>query len=292
MLSLLRTAQKGRSLPENPKITIPAFDVNPNTADSITGPLDADSIEQCPYRGGLYYHPVFLGHRIHVFLETYRRTGDQKYLRRAEKYVRKIMEICDVVDGTAYARYPFKYSVHVDSSITFEPPWYSGMAQGEFLGLLVALNHFTGNNDYIQYAHMVFKSFLRIGMDKKPWVVRIDSSGFYWIEEYPHQIRPGQTLNGFIGAVFGIYDYYQATGDPAARRVYDASITTLKEYLPQYRRPGKYSYYCLGHLKEATPAYHQLHIQMLRRLYQLSGDPFFQVMADIFKADIPSDATR
>jgi hypothetical protein len=158
------------------------------------------------------------------------------------------------------------------------------MAQGEFLMVLMRLYEFTGNKDYLMYGHQVFHSFLLLQSDFEDWVVRLDSAGYYWMEEYPHETRPGMTLNGYVYALFGIYEYRRFVDDPRAELIYDLSLTTLKHYLPYYRQPGKSSLYCLGH-KARAGSYHAQHIKQMNVLYAATGDPFFEIMALAFEAD-------
>jgi hypothetical protein len=256
-------------------------------ADSFVPPLDADSIELFQYRGGEYYHPVYLGHRIQTFLLAYRQIKDSLYLRRAEKNLIKLISLARLYGESVYLPYMFAYSVHGDSGLTFDPPWYSGMAQGVVLEAAIRLYEITGKSEYLEFSERLCSSFLHLKEgDNNPWVVRLDSLGYYWIEEYPHNLKPGQTLNGYIAGVMGIYEYYRITADYRAKVAYDAALTTLKHYLPEYRREDSTSYYCLGHKMPASSAYHNLHIEMMRDLYLISGDIYFWLIAELFESDV------
>ncbi|MFH1373920.1 MAG: D-glucuronyl C5-epimerase family protein [bacterium] len=263
----------------------------PNIGGTIEGastyvePLDADSIEMWEYRGGRYYHAVNLCHRCMGFLSVYRQTGDRSFLARTEKYARKLMSRCINIDGALYAPIDFKYAVHGDSSVVFNPTWYSGMPQGELLEVLVRLFEITDDSAYLDYSHGLFESFLRPSEPSGCGVVRVDGSGYYWIEEYPHGDAPGMTLNGFVASLFGVYDYLRVTKSPEARIVWEVALTTLKHYLPEYRRRGKTSYYCLGHKHLATREYHAFHISQLRSLARMTDDGFFTIMADVLETD-------
>lgn len=270
---------------ELPLSSRPNMTYNVEASENYIEPLDADSVELSEYRGIIYYQPVVLSHRCFVFIGTYYHTKEKKYLDRAEKYARKLMSECHIVDGAAYVPYTVWFAVHGDSSVLLIPPWYSAMAQGELLEVVVRLYELTDDPDYLEFSHMLFRSFLRLRGTSDPWVVRIDDDGYYWLEEYPHDTKPGMTLNGFIAGLFGVYDYYQITHSESAKLVWELSLTTLKHYLPDYRRPGQTGYYCLGHRHPATEYYHGFHSILCERLYKLSGDPFFQQMAAEFRLD-------
>jgi len=261
----------------------PSARVDLKHAAMFRKPLDKDSVELVAYDGGEHYWPVDLCHRGVEFLNGFRLTGDSTYLRRAVNNAAALDRIAVMIDSTLFSQYLFPYRLH--SEIRIAAPWYSGMAQGEWAGFLTRMYEATGDSTYLDKARLVFESLLIIGPRDGAWVARIDSAGYYWIEEFPDRDRPGKTLNGFIAAVFGVYDYYQATGDERARRVYDASLTTLKHYIPDYRRPGARSYYCTGHEVVANKIYHELHTSMMFHLYRMTEDEFFKRMGDSLTAD-------
>ncbi len=265
--------------------------VDVNRSESYIEPLDEDSVEMFHYRGYDYYQPVGISQACHVFVATYVETGVRKYLDRAERYIGKLMSQCYVEDSIIWAPYEMVYAVHGDSANKLAPPWYSGMAQGEILTVLSRLYEFTDKPEYLEQARGVFNSFAVLRGESDRWVAQLDTAGYYWIEEYPHDDLPGRTLNGFITAVGGIYEYYLVSQDPRAKLIYDLSLTTLRNYVPAFRRPGQNSLYCLGHQFAATDGYHALHVRQLRELYRLSGDSFYLMAADAFEND-PVTATE
>ena len=46
-----------------------------------------------------------------------------------------------------------------------------------------------------------------------PWISGIDGDNYLWLEEYPDSDQPNKTLNGKIFAIYGLYDFYQLTGN-------------------------------------------------------------------------------
>lgn len=255
-------------------------------AKKLNRPFDPDSIEMFEYRGMVSYHPVSLGQRCRTFINAYRQTHDKYFLHRAEKYADKLMTIADSINGALYLRYSFPYAVHSDSANLFTPPWYSGMAEGVMLMDFCRLYDITGKSKYKQFADDVFKSFLALRRNNNIWTVRIDSAGYYWVEEYPHDPNPGMTLNGYNSAISGLYEYYRMTKKPEAKKIYDLALTTIKHYLPEFRVVGQRSHYCLGHMVTANPGYHTLHITQMEYLYRITGDAFFKDMADSLKKDV------
>ena len=267
---------------------LPNTRVDLNHARRTAEPMDADSIELTVYRDEPHYFPVDMCHRANEMLNAFRVTSDSAFLRNAERYVRKLQSLSVRVDSALFVQHLMNYYLHGNNGVHLIPPWVSGMAQGEFLGVAVRCFETTGDSSYLALAHQLFNSLRRLQTDGRPWVSRIDDDRYFWIEEFPHETRPGMTLNGYIAALFGVYDYYRLTKSDAALALYEASLTTIKHYLPQFRRPGNFSYYCLGHKSPANADYHNLHISMCRHLHRMTGDDFFRDMADQLESDTSS----
>ena len=252
-------------------------------ADEVKKPRDTDDIELFYYRDQVSYHPVFMSQRIREFLNMYMYNKDEKYLKRAEKYANKLIELAVVKNGSKYGINTFRYAVHTDSSITFERFFPSGMVQGEMLCVFSRLYGITGNDKYLNFANEIFPSFFKVKRNHDFWTVRIDENNYYWVEEYPHDIRPGMTLNGFNYALFGIYEYYLITGREEAKDIYDLMLTTLLQYLPQFLESEEKSYYCLGHKVTATDGYHVLHYQQLQEIHRITNNKRFLDYHNRFK---------
>jgi len=229
------------------------------------------------------FNPVSAADETSFLINSYRITGNKDFLEKAKEISAKLLTNGKEINGALYFPYDFPFAMHEQNNEILSPPWYSGMAQGEALAAFSRLYQITGDRSYLVAADKVFQSFLNVRGKSQPWTVFADKAGYYWIEEYPEEVSD-QTLNGFIYGLFGVYDYYLLTKNPESLKVLEASLTTLKKYLPLYRNPGGISFYCLKH-KRGSPTYHQVHIRQLNKLYQITGDSFFKQMADEFYAD-------
>jgi len=147
------------------------------------------------------------------------------------------------------------------------------------------LYEISSNEDYLTLADDVFQSLQQLKADHKEWVARLDDLGYYWIEEYPHDVNPGMTLNGYIFSLYGIYDYYRVTKKAEALRIWELSLTTLKHYLPWFERRGRASLYCLGHFLPVSIGYHNIHIGQMGNLYLMTGDEYFRSMERLMVED-------
>ena len=242
-------------------------------------PTDEDGIKLRWWDGELYYHPVELGQLTMRLLNAYRRTHDPEYLAWAKRYLAKIERSrssrttrgsCRTTSTTRANACSRRGSPGCRRGSSCRPSCGSGAGRRTPV--------------YLAKARRIFHSFQRSGPSTRPWVSRISSTGYLWIEEYPRNSRDDRVLNGFIFAIYGLYEYWNATRKTGARRLLEGSLHTLKTWIHRYRVPGGVSYYCLFH-KTQHGKYHLVHLEQLRFLAAMSGDPFFAQTADKWETD-------
>ncbi|SYZ72564.1 hypothetical protein TRIP_C20679 [Candidatus Zixiibacteriota bacterium] len=273
------------------KIDSLPYDSIPNTgyslksAEDTSFPRDSEGVAMFSLDDKLYYHPVVICNKVFAFLDVYHRSGDRRWLDLARRNADRLIKESMIFDDAVFYPYRFDYKVNQRDEGLLKAPWFSGMAQGEALGVLTRLFLATGDSRYLEYARKTFKSLTRPAGQSEPWVTFIDSRGCFWIEEYPVW-PPSMTLNGFIYGLYGVYDYYELTKDPAAEKMLKDSFSTIKNYIPTFRRPGHASFYGLrfGHY---SFQYHPEHIRQLQMLGRMTGDRFFFDWADSLRKDLP-----
>jgi hypothetical protein len=95
-------------------------------------------------------------------------------------------------------------------------------------------------------------------------------------------------------AAWGVYDYFLATEDRAARDLFAQAVLTLRTNLGSYDL-GFWSLYEQSSTllpMVASPFYHRLHVVQLRVLHRLTGDELFARFADKWEAYARSRAKR
>jgi hypothetical protein len=233
-----------------------------------------------------HYSPSGLAQFGLRYEDAYRRTRDPAHLKIARKALGKLMDLGVEANGGVFISYRFDFAMHGIDNEVMRAPWYSAMAQGLALSLAIRLHRDTEEAGFRADADRLFASFLTLGRGSDPWVTYVDD-GFLWLEEYPEPTTPSDhTANGFNFAVFGIYDYYQATRDASALQVLRASLTTMRHHVADFRVPGGLSRYCLRHGRPQIK-YHRVLIWQLRFLAAMSGDPYFASMSRNLAADHP-----
>jgi peptidoglycan/xylan/chitin deacetylase (PgdA/CDA1 family) len=157
-------------------------------------------------------------------------------------------------------------------SYLLEPPWISGMAQGEGASLLVRLHEETGEE---RYADGALRALEVLRKPVRDGGARAVLGGGPFFEEYP-TTPPSFVLNGGIFALWGCYDAGLALDDSRAAEDFAAGADTLAENIERWDT-GYWSLYDLfphpGLWNVASSAYHSLHIMQLRAMQIIAPRP-------------------
>jgi hypothetical protein len=250
----------------------------------IDYPATSDGVPVYVRNDRTYLHPVAAAQQALRQLSTYVMTDRAAYLDRARTIADALIAAGIEADGGLWIPYEFDFNLHGLKSDVMRAPWYSAMAQGQVLSLVSRLYALTGERRYLDDANSVFQSFVVLGKRAGPWVTWVEDR-YLWLEEYPGS-PPDHTLNGFIFALYGVYDYFEISQSASAERIFQAGLTTIDHYLPDFRNPGGISNYCLLH-RALSEKYHHIHVAQLRELTKMTGDGRFAAMADLFEADYP-----
>jgi hypothetical protein len=158
-------------------------------------------------------------------------------------------------------------------------PWYSALAQGQGISLLLRAYQTTGFSNYFDAAGLAFNSFLK--SSDQGGITFTDDDGDLWFEEYVVS-PPTHILNGFIWATWGIYDYFLATKNTMAKDLFDKAVHTLEANIDHYDL-GFWSLYEQSGTRlpmVASPFYHRLHVVQLRVMHLLTGNKIFADYAE------------
>lgn len=237
------------------------------------GPFDADGIPLLDYRGtlGRQYNPIAIAQ---FGLGNYNCYARSKDAGRKQKF----LMIADWLKGNLVANAHgipvWMHNFDWEYRDTLKAPWYSGLAQGQGISVLVRAYHETGQQEYLYAATRAAQAFHADVKDGG--VAYRDAKKNLWIEEYV-VFPPTHILNGFLWASWGIYDYLLATGDAQMKKLFKAIIETLRNELASFDT-GFWSLYEQSGTRLrmiASPFYHALHIVQLEVMHKITGEPFF-----------------
>ena len=196
--------------------------------------------------------------------------AQEKSEERRRKFLAAADWLITSLEQNAHGVWVWNHHFDWEYRDTLKAPWYSGLAQGQGISLLVRAHRTTQNCKYEEAARRAFESLVRFMA--QGGVLFQDARGDVWIEEYLVD-PPTHILNGMIWALWGVHDYALATQDPSAKHLFDKVVSTLERNLSKYDA-GFWSLYEQSGTRlkmMASPFYHRLHIVQLQIMQRLTG---------------------
>jgi heparosan-N-sulfate-glucuronate 5-epimerase len=254
------------------------------------GHYDSSGVPQLDYHGhiGLQYNPIAIAQYGLGNYNLYRRTADPDRRRKffiAADWLNSHLERNP--QGLAVWNHHFDWEYRD----TLRAPWYSALAQGQGISVLIRAHKESQDARYLDAAQRALACFeLPINAGG---VAFTDDSGDLWFEEYIVS-PPTHILNGFIWAAWGVYDYFLATQDTSAHELFSRAVRTLLHNLDRYDL-GFWSLYEQSGTRlpmVASAFYHQLHIVQLRVMHRLTGEYAFARVANRWETYTHSRTNR
>ena len=185
------------------------------------------------------------------------------------------------------------YLFPMSHTYRLEPPWTSALAQGETVSLLLRAAGAFGEPAFADAAERAAASLV----DATSPLVATTADGPV-LQEYPTD-PPAHVLNGWIYALFGLYDLGVASADEAspsralAGESFRLGCEALARRLPLYRVWPSWSRYDLyphplAHV--ASPFYHRLHVELLSVALELAPDRRYDEAAAAWERGAQSTA--
>lgn len=242
------------------------------------GAHDPSGIPMLDYHGkiGLQYNPIAIAQWGLANYNVYCNSQD---VERKRKFLAASDWLCSRLEQNHFGVWVWNHHFDWEYRTPLKAPWYSGLAQGQGISLLLRAHEETKNQTYLQAAERAFASFSK--STAEGGVAFTDERGDLWFEEYIVS-PPTHILNGFMWASWGVYDYFLATKDNAAHRLFETAVHTLELNLDRYDL-GFWSLYEQSGTRLpmiASAFYHQLHIIQLRVMHRLTGNEIFARYAE------------
>jgi heparosan-N-sulfate-glucuronate 5-epimerase len=243
-----------------------------------TAHFDAVGIPMLDYHGsiGLQYNPIAIAQWGLANYNLYCQTGDAT---RWRKTLTAADWLTANLEQNSHGLWVWNHHFDWDYRETLKAPWYSGLAQGQGVSMLLRAHAHGRDVKYQRAADQAFVALTR--PIAEGGVLFEDEEKNLWIEEYLVD-PPTHILNGFVWALWGVFDYWLASANAAARRLFDRGVQTLLHNLAQFDT-GYWSLYeqsGTGLKMIASPFYHQLHSVQLRVMSKLTGDDRFTAVAE------------
>jgi heparosan-N-sulfate-glucuronate 5-epimerase len=232
-------------------------------------------------RNRTYVHPIVvvqLG--IGAWMLVNRDPGWREVVARTAEWIVDEMD----ADGLLPFLYRYPHTYQLD------PPWYSAMAQGEVASFLIRAARTLGEPE-LQAAAV--KAGRPLVAGDTP-LVSMTADGPV-LQEYPTD-PPSHVLNGWIYALWGLYDLSVSMPDPEPfGGAFLAGVDTLSVRLSRYeigRNWSRYDLFPHPVANIASPFYHRLHIELLVAMNALAPRDAFVDCAAKWRAGAENQIVR
>lgn len=236
---------------------------------------------------GPYYHPIriaqFALHRHSAWLACGSESARAAFLAQAV-WLRDNQQQRGV---PGLYRFTFSWDKY-----GAEPGWWSAMAQGEAISVLLRAEHTAPGNGYGDAAVRAAQPF-RYEIERGGVVWRREGDVFF--EEIANEHAP-HVLNGCIFALWGIWELRERTGEAWLDPLIEGCGETIRRWLPRFDT-GWWTLYSLlrsaaGRPHVATLKYHEFHIAQMRVLAAMFETGAFADAADRWAAYVERPQCR
>jgi len=209
------------------------------------------------------YNPTTIAQYALAHWNAYLATGDEKHKQAFMIQSRWLVAHESHFDDDR-GGWPLPFPSHRYNAAS---QWLSALTQGNCISVLVRAYQLTREDIFLQAARRAVRTF---ELDIKDGGVSasVGDNGIFFEEvaAYP----AAHILNGYILALFGLYDYVALTGDAKVSALIKRSLTTLHTFIDEFDM-GYWSCYDLHFRCLAPRFYHALHITLLEALVRYSG---------------------
>lgn len=243
------------------------------------GDKDANGIPMRGFGKAAAYYPINIAQYGLLLHAKYLEEKSQSALLKMQYCVNILCELMTVENEMIVWRHDT-----FDTRFNLKPGWASAMAQGQCISLFLRWYQIANESKFLTYAQQAYK-FMNVPTSKGG-VRTFDENGNLWLEEYPSPDKPSCVLNGFIYALWGLYDLFRVTANAEVKQDIEACVSTLKNTIQQFD-VGYWSLYD-QYTYELVRYYYQknVHVPQLLVMYRLTGEKLFLNIAEKWKKTV------
>lgn len=240
--------------------------------------LDDIGVPMLNYHGviGKQYNPIAISQ---WGLGNYNKWKNEKDKKYYNNFIISADWLVENLEKNSHGIYVWMHEFDFEYRDLLESPWYSGLAQGQGLSVLVRAYKETKNDTYLEVMEKILISFKT---DVNEGGVNFkDNESNLWIEEYIVN-PPTHILNGFIWGMWGLRDYYIYFNDEEIKKFFNKYSETISKNLERYDL-GYWSRYEISGTflpMIASRFYHKLHICQLKIMFDLTKEKKYKYYSD------------
>lgn len=178
--------------------------------------------------GRVVPHPIYATYVIDNYLWQWRRREGAEYLEAARMVADAAISRMDILNGALVFRYTEEMGL-----TSLRGNFYSGLTQGRYLDVFHSMFEATGEQKYADAAEQVLASLM---IPPKDGGVAFPAGGGIVIEEWPHELMPTYTLNGWTTAIKLVGEYAKKSGSEDAAKLFESNVVALRALLPLFDR--------------------------------------------------------
>ena len=229
---------------------------------------------------GKQSNPLAVASTAQQHMANYINSNDSRYLEKFWNCIRWLVDQKEDFGSHYMWGYNFQSTAYGDRQ-----PWYSSLAQ---IHILLAFEQARGMDSDLITDEIIEKTL-------KAFEIPIADNGLMWFEEkgygqwYAEYVVLGRAsppfiLNGHMEVLILLHGFHERTGSEAAKRLFDKGVIGLLPHLGEYDT-GKWTYYD----REGNFAYdyHYTHLEELKTLHNLTGNPIFLDYYNKWKSYFP-----
>lgn len=167
-----------------------------------------------------------------------------------------------------------------ESTYLLRPPWRCALAEA-FSGMFLIVHGRTTGDDRFTDCGTKHLRALTIPVSKGG-LMSDTSPVFLEYVDYERNRRFPIVLNGHMYCMVTLFNASRMLGIPEFRVAFDQAVSRLETLLPIFE--GLFFTYYDDYGNPATPFYHRIHVDLLDRLYELSGKAYLQMMAERWRS--------
>jgi hypothetical protein len=209
------------------------------------------------------YHPTSIAQYALALWNSYLNTGDEKQKDAFIIQARWLVMNEILLDNNA-GGWPMSPALHEYNT---QATWLSALTQGNAISVLIRAYQLTKDEVFLQVARRAVRTF-ELEIRDGGIAVSLSNNGVFFEEvaSYP----AAHILNGYILALFGLYDYVAYTDDANIDALIKRSLTTLHTLINEFDI-GYWSCYDLRFRNPSPLFYQALHVTLLEALARFSG---------------------
>ena len=209
------------------------------------------------------YHPTSIAQYALARWNAYLDTGDEQHKNAFLVQARWLVEHEKPL-GNNTGGWPVPFALYAYNTPSM---WLSALTQGNAISVLVRAYQLSHNDLFLQSARRAVRTF-ELDICDGGVATTVGEDGVFF-EEVANK-PAAHVLNGYILALFGLYDYVAYVGDSHVDELIERSLTALHTLIDEYDT-GYWSLYDLRFRIPAPLFYHALHVTLLQALARLSG---------------------